>query len=599
MRTVATAGHVDHGKSSLVLALTGTDPDRLAEEKARNLTIDLGYAFTTLPSGQVVGFVDVPGHVRFLKNMLAGVGAVDVAMLVVAADDGWMPQTEEHLLILELLGIVHGAVVLTKADAVDADTVELAQLLVHERLADSTWADAPLVVCDSVTGRGLDELRATLDDVLAAAPPTPDRRRPRLWVDRTFAARGAGTVVTGTLAGGVLHTDDELVIPRTGRRVRVRGIESGHASVAEVAPGARVALNLAGVEHGELARGDALVRAADWVLANVVDVEIARHESVELPRGELLAYVGSGEHHVKLRTLDPDGRYARLHFDSAVALAPGDHLVVRDSGREQTLGGATVVDVDPTTRPRDAAAHLSLPLGPRLVATHGWVTPDELARRSGLGAREAAALAGSLAASGDAVVVGAWLVDPATVTRLTARAHELVAERHAGQPLDAGLELATLASALGVDTPRLRALLELADGLVVDRDVVATVDHVVVGAHSPAGAALVQALDAQPFTPPDEIVAAADPALVRALVRDGTLVDVEGTIFTLAAVDRARAVVRAELERSGTVSVGAMRDQLDSTRKYVVPLLELFDREGVTRRRGDTRIAGPTVEGNG
>jgi selenocysteine-specific elongation factor len=595
MRTVATAGHVDHGKSSLVLALTGTDPDRLAEEKARNLTIDLGYAFTTLASGQVVGFVDVPGHVRFLKNMLAGVGAVDVALLVVAADDGWMPQTEEHLHILELLGVNDGVVALTKADAVDADTVELAQLLVAERLINSTWADAPLVVCDSLSGRGLDELRATLDAVLAAAPPVTDRGRPRLWVDRTFAARGAGTVVTGTLAGGPLRTDDELTIPRTGQRVRVRGIESGHQSVDAVAPGARVALNLVGAEHRELERGDALVRAADWVIATVVDVEIARRDDVELPRGALLAYVGSGEHHVRLRVLDTEARYARLEFATMVAVAPGDHFILRDSGSEQTLGGAVVVDVDPSSRPRDAAAHLGLPLGPRLVATHGWLTPDDLTRRSGLGPADAAALVGALEADGSAVRVGAWLADPTVVAHLTARARELVSERHATRPMDAGLELATLASVLGVDVARVRALLEGIDGLVVDRDVVARIDHVVPGTHSPAGLALVQALESRPFAPPDDVVAAADPALVRALVRDGTLVDVEGTIFTRDAVDRARTIVRGELASTGSVTVGAMRDKLDSTRKFVVPLLEHFDREGVTRRRGDTRIAGPTA----
>src|SRR5690242_20462224 len=218
MRTVATAGHVDHGKSSLVLALTGTDPDRFPEEKARGLTIDLGFAFTTLPSGQEVGFVDVPGHVRFIKNMLAGVGAVDVVMLVVAANEGWMPQSEEHLRIIELLGVRHGLVCLTKADLVDEDTLELARLALDERLAASVLGDAPVVVCDAVSGRGLDDVRAGLDTVLATAPEPVDRDRPRLWVDRVFAAKGAGTVVTGTLAGGSLRVDDEVEVgPRGGR----------------------------------------------------------------------------------------------------------------------------------------------------------------------------------------------------------------------------------------------------------------------------------------------------------------------------------------------------------------------------------------------
>src|SRR5438045_1245850 len=197
MHVVATAGHVDHGKSSLVLALTGTDPDRFAEEKARGLTIDLGFAFTTLPSGIEVGFVDVPGHVRFVKNMLAGVGAVEVAVLVIAAGEGWMPQTEEHLRILELLGIRCGMVVVTKADAVPADLVELTVLEVEDHLGGSSWQGAPLVVCDSLSGRGLDAVRETRDDVLSAVPAPRDRGRPRQWIDRVFSPRGVSTVVTG------------------------------------------------------------------------------------------------------------------------------------------------------------------------------------------------------------------------------------------------------------------------------------------------------------------------------------------------------------------------------------------------------------------
>src|SRR5262245_12020478 len=378
MRVVATAGHVDHGKSPLVLALTGTDPDRLAEEKQRQLTIDLGYAFTTLPSGREIGFVDVPGHVRFLKNMLAGVGAVDVAVLVVAADDGWMPPTEEHLQLLELLGVVHGVVVVSKADMVDEDTLELAQLLVSERLATSSWSSAPIVVCDALSGRGLDDLRAALDAVLDLAPEPVDSSRPRLWVDRTFAARGAGPVVTGTLAGGALRTDDELTVARTGQRARVRSIESGHQRADSVEPGARVALNLVGVEHRELERGDALVRADDWRVGTVLDVELAStddgawrdyvEDTGRATRAELLVYAGSGEQHATARFLDDGPRFARLRLDTQSALAPGDHLVLRDSGRSATIGGATVLDVDSPLRARDAVAALTQPLGPRLLA---------------------------------------------------------------------------------------------------------------------------------------------------------------------------------------------------------------------------------------
>src|SRR2546425_5607324 len=237
MRVVATAGHVDHGKSSLVLALTGTDPDRWPEEKTRGLTIDLGFAFTTLPSGQELAFVDVPGHVRFLKNMLAGVGAVEAAVLVVAANEGWMPQSEEHLAILDLLGVRHGVVVLSKADVVDDDTLELARLEVAERLERSAFAPHAVLACDSKTGRGLDELRHSVDVMLASAPLAVDRGRPRLWVDRVFAAKGAGTVVTGTMAGGTLPLDAEVVVLPGRKRARVRKIESHHTELAEAGPG--------------------------------------------------------------------------------------------------------------------------------------------------------------------------------------------------------------------------------------------------------------------------------------------------------------------------------------------------------------------------
>ena len=282
MRTVATAGHVDHGKSALVRALTGTDPDRLAEEKARGLTIDLGFAFTTLPSGTEVGFVDVPGHVRFIKNMLAGVGAVEVAMFVVAANESWMPQSEEHGAILDLLGVRSGMVAITKADLVDEETLLVTQLEVEEHLAGTALADAPVVVCDSVSGRGVEDVRAALDDVLAAAPAPRDLDRPRLWIDRVFAAHGAGTIVTGTLTTGRLAVGDEVLAGT--HPARIRGIETAGRRLDQAEPGTRVALNLAGVEHRELRRGDAVVRPGQWATPAVVDVAVHPLAGEDPPR---------------------------------------------------------------------------------------------------------------------------------------------------------------------------------------------------------------------------------------------------------------------------------------------------------------------------
>ena len=598
MRTVATAGHVDHGKSSLVLALTGTDPDRFPEEKQRGLTIDLGFAFTKLPSGEEVGFVDVPGHVRFIKNMLAGVGAVDVVMLVVAANEGWMPQSEEHLRIIELLGVRYGLVCLTKADLVDEDALELARLELDDRLAGSVLGDAPVVVCDAVSGRGLDDVRAGLDAVLAAAPEPVDRGRPRLWVDRVFAAKGAGTVVTGTLAGGSLRVDDEVEVGPRARRGRIRAIETAHHQLDVAAPGTRVALNLAGpgMERSAVRRGDGVVRAGQWQLTGVVDARLEPlGDNTFRGRASLQCYVGSGEHAAVLRVLDTAGGYGRMRLDERVPLAPGDRLVLRDPGERDTVGGAEVLDAAPSGRARDAAASLALPLERRLLAGHRWLGVDALGPRAGLGAAEAAELADDLVRSGAAVRIGGWLVAPDTLTALRSAAADQVRELHARAPLEPGVDLATLASELRVDADRLRAALADDGELVVERGYARDATRRSVVGESAEARALLDALEKAPFSPPEPASAGADPALVRSLVREGALVDLDGIVFASSAVDEARRRVRAALRDRGTVTVADVRDLLGSTRKYVLPILKQLDGEGVTRRRGDDRIPGPAA----
>ncbi|HVM52437.1 MAG TPA: GTP-binding protein, partial [Acidimicrobiales bacterium] len=309
---VGTAGHVDHGKSTLVHALTGTDPDRWAEEKARGLTIDLGFAAAVLPSGRGLSFVDVPGHVRFLANMLAGVGAVDACLFVVAATEGWKPQSEEHLRIVELLGIRRGVIALTKV----AGTDRRPDLAAH--VGGTFLEGAPVIPVDAPAGIGVDHLRDALDDLLAATPVAADRGRPRLWVDRAFAARGAGTVVTGTLTGGRLRVGDELLL--AGARVRVRGLQSHGDGLEEVGPGRRVAVNVTGIGHDAVRRGDALVRPGQWHDTTVLDASLhvlgALDHDVSR-RGAYVAHIGSGEHPVTMRVLGPEG------------LAPGEDGTVR------------------------------------------------------------------------------------------------------------------------------------------------------------------------------------------------------------------------------------------------------------------------------
>jgi selenocysteine-specific elongation factor len=598
MRVVATAGHVDHGKSSLVLALTGTDPDRWPEEKTRGLTIDLGFAFTTLPSGQELGFVDVPGHVRFLKNMLAGVGAVEAAVLVVAATEGWMPQSEEHLRILDLLGIRHGLVVISKADLVDDDLLELARLEVEERLAGAaSFTPTEVLAVDSRSGRGLPELRVALDAMLASAPLAADRGRPRLWVDRIFAAKGAGTVVTGTMAGGTLPLDAEVVILPGRKRARLRKIESHHDELAEAGPGRRVALNLAGVDHTELARGSALVLPDQWAVSAVVDAALTPLPGVELRQGLYKAYIGSGEHDVRLRLIaSGEGpRYGRLRLDVPLPLQPGDRVVLRDSGSQTTVGGAEVLDVAPVGRARLAAGRLPLAVGPRILAGRPWLRPSDIGPLAGLGPGEAKRLADDLVRSGAARPAGEHLVASEALATLRRRALELTGEHHRLHPLEPGIDLPALAAALGLDAARARAALEGTEGLVVEQGRARLASHRGRVAGEPEAQRLLAALDAVPFAPPAPAEVGGSPEIVRGLLREGLLVDLDGTVFTAAAVEQARQVVRQGFERHGSLTVAQARDLLGSSRKYVLAILAHFDAVGVTRRRGDERLPGPRL----
>ena len=460
---------MDHGKSTLVHALTGTDPDRFPEEKARGLTIDLGFAFTTLPSGTDVGFVDVPGHTKFIKNMLAGVGSVDVAMLVVAANEGWKPQSEEHLRILDLLDVRHGIVVVTKSDLVDAETLEIAQLEVAEHIEGTTFSDLEIVTCAARSDTGLDDVRAALDRALAEAPSARDIGRPRLWIDRVFAAKGAGTVVTGTLTGGELRVDDAL--QAGSRTVRVRGIESHGQASDHGVPGGRIALNLVGADRDELARGDAVVRADQWQFVTRVDVAITLTPGTELrTRGRLTAAVGSGEHRVWFRRLGDS--FARIRFDDPLPLAPGDRFVLRDSGSQRTIAGAEVLELAPTRKGDDAIGHLDQPLAQRILA-EGWVDRTRLDASMGLApemAVEALTRAG-------AEPVGRWLVRPDERQRRRRDALDAVQAHHAEQPASAGVALTELGRAVGLDLDRLEPLVAGDADLVVEQGVVRHRDH--------------------------------------------------------------------------------------------------------------------------
>ncbi len=569
MHVIATAGHVDHGKSTLVRVLTGTDPDRLAEEKERGLTIDLGFAFTQLPSGRDVSFIDVPGHVRFLKNMLAGVGAIDACMFVVAAPEGWKPQSEEHLRILQLLGVSHGLVALTQVGLVDDELRELAIMDVEERTEGSFLAGSPIVPVDSISGEGLDDLKAALDGLTAEAPTAVDRGRPRLWIDRAFGATGAGAVVTGTLTGGKMTVDGEMAIEPGGERVRVRGIQSQGQPRKKIGPGHRVALNLTGSGADDLRRGQAVVKADQWHLTDHVDAELNVLPSLDHEisrRGAYAMYLGSGEWSTRLRVLGPSSLLpgetgaVRMFFGARLPLLPGDRFILRESGRDETVGGGQILDVDPLVKAALAQPDRSVD---RVIGERGWVTADELERLTGE-RREPQ--------------LGQWIATEATIHAL----------------LDEVAALVEGADELGLDTAQLddrqRLALAQLDDVHIEEGRARTADQVDVLADHP----LIALLAAEPFAPPDPEGVPGD--VLRALIQRGTIVQSDGRYFASSAIDLAAAKV-AELlaTKPDGVTMAEIRDCLGTTRKYALPLIGHLDVTGVTRRREDLRIGGPRL----
>jgi selenocysteine-specific elongation factor len=580
MRVVATAGHVDHGKSTLVWALTGTDPDRWEAEKARGMTIDLGFAVTTLPSGREVAFVDVPGHYRFVKNMLAGVSAVDACMFVVDAAEGWMAQSEEHLRILELLGIPAGVVAITKVASVDPDLRELATLEITERMQGTFLAGAEIVPVDARAGVGLDVMRAALDRLTEQTPEPVDRSRPRMWIDRSFAIRGAGTVVTGTLSGGGLSVDDEVVIEPGGQRGRIRGLQTHYQSLQYASPGRRLAVNLAGVAHQKIARGHALVRPDEWHLTRTVDASLRVLGSVNRPverRGAFSAHIGAGEYTARLGVLGDGAAIApgeegavRLWLEGSlpIPLVPGDRYILRDRGRDQTIGGGQILDVDPVLPLRRASPSVSVS---RVISERGWIDRSHLERLTGERVPPTA---------------GRWVIAP--------RVEATIVEEIQAESGRAGAD--------GVDIARLseveRAVLEKG---VPGVAVVANrcyLQSAVPSALSDGAAQALAALEIQPWSPPE--LPLSDRAALRELERQGLAYQTDDLWFSARAVQAAVDVLAGLVEDSPDgITVSDARIALGTTRKYVLPLLRHLDATGVTRRLGDRRVAGPRLARRG
>jgi selenocysteine-specific elongation factor len=587
VHVLATAGHVDHGKSTLVRALTGMEPDRWAEERRRGMTIDLGFAWTTLASGATVAFVDVPGHERFVPNMLAGVGPVPAAMIVVGADEGWMPQSAEHLAALHALDVRHGLLVVTRADLADPAPAT-AQAL--REIAATSLGQVAAVGVSPVTGAGLDELRSALERLVAGLPAPDTDAAVRFWIDRSFTIKGAGTVVTGTLGAGRLRTGDELELTGDVRPVRVRGLHSLGAAFDEVTAPARVAVNLRGVDKDTIGRGRALLTPGRFLVTDLIDVRVHGDPVADLPATVTL-HAGSAAVPARVRPLGADT--ARLRLGSPLPLRIGDRALLRDPGRHHIAGGVTVLDVVPPGLNRRGAAAAR---AAELAAMDG--VPDLAAelRRRRLARRDDLARMGVEADGG--TVAGPWLADPAHWAGLRDRLADEVARHAREHPLEPGAPVEALRHRLGLpDRALVEALvrppLELRAGRISAGSTASIPDELVAAVDS-AFATLAD----RPFAAPDTYRLAELGLGVRQLgaaVRAGLVVQLAENVILRAGAPQRAVQALAGLPQPFTLSEA--RRALDTSRRVIVPLLEHLDRAGLTRRLPDDRriVAEPDV----
>jgi selenocysteine-specific elongation factor len=645
---IGTAGHIDHGKSSLVLALTGTDPDRLKEEKARGITIDLGFAHWEAP-GLSVAFVDVPGHERFVKNMLAGVGGLDAVMLVVAADESVMPQTREHFEICRLLQVPAGLVVLTKTDSVERGMVDLVRADVQELVTGSFLEKAPVLAVSARTGEGLDALRRALEDLGTAAAGRREDGPARLPVDRVFSMRGFGTVVTGTLVTGRLDAESTAAVLPGGRAVKVRGLQVHGARVPRAVAGQRVAVNLGGVDTTDVLRGQTIVAEGGYLATRVVDVRIellgaaralrhgARlrfHQGTSEVLGRiavssLIPEAGRGGGEALPAAEVPAGRsaYARLRLESPVVVTRGDRFIVRAYSPPVTIGGGLVLDPQPPrggirtpsgkarfadldpaafTGPQQAVERAALLLAAE--GGHAGLPRAALMARLGLLTDDARGVVERLRERGALVAIGAVLVAPSQLDAIGGRLLELADAYHREHPMEDGIPR---------EEARVRACAHAAPGVfervieaLTRQERITATDRIgIAGRRVGQGGPEPAARDAVAshyreagLRPPDQaalsenlgMTPAQAASVVAWLVRQKTLVRVEGLVFHESALRQLKADMTALKQASPgatvTLDVAGFKDRYGVTRKYAIPLLEYLDRERVTRRVGDTRL---------
>jgi len=618
MYVIGTAGHVDHGKSTLVEKLTGIDPDRLREEKERGMTIDLGFAWLRLPNGNEVSIVDVPGHERFVNNMLAGVGGIDLALLVVAADESVMPQTREHLAILDLLQVKRGLVAITKRDLVDDEWLELVTADVEEVLEGTTLEGSPIVTVSGTTGEGLPELVSTIQALLDETEPRTDLGRPRLAIDRSFTISGFGTVVTGTLMDGRLTVGQEVELVPDGRTIRIRGLQTHRQKLEHVAPGTRVAANLTGIAHDDISRGEVLTTPGWLKPTTAMDVHLkVIPDAPRSIRHNMFAtvHIGSSETVARIRLLEKqtarpgESTWAQLKLDAPIAAVRGDNFVIRSN--RATLGGGNVV-VPHARRHRRSYR----PVLDRLAVMEEGTDRDiliksieasepaefqDLANRANLETATVRSELKDMTAENLAVVLGKKVIGPGVIiftasgwSALADRAQAFLDDYHRQFPLRQGAPKEELRSRLGMTQgvfgyvlPRLQE-----DGVLVEEGpAVRRIEHVrrLSDEQQTEVDRYLGLLRSSPYSPPTD--SPVDPEVLSLLVDHGRVVRVsESVVFDADAYQEMVVQIKARIEERGEITVADVRDMFGASRKYSLALLDHMDKQRITRRVGDSRI---------
>lgn len=623
MRLIGTAGHVDHGKSSLVHALTGIHPDRLIQEQEREMTIELGFAWLTLPQGETVSLVDVPGHEAFIKNMLAGVGGMDAVLLVIAADEGIMPQTREHLAILDLLKIQAGVIALTKTDLpMDAGWLELVNQEIRTSVRSTFLRDAEIIPVSAKTKRGLKELQLALERVLARVSEKPDRHRPRLPIDRVFTMSGFGTVVTGTLSDGPFQVGDEVEIAPRGLRSRIRGLQAHNQKLETALPGGRVALNLANIATDDMQRGDVVILPGAYTPTTMLDANIEWLASAPKPLAhsqqlELFLYASQVTARVRLLSQDTLGAgqhaWAQLILDAPVIAARGDRFILRYPSPSITVGGGEIVEPHPLTRhkrnrpdviERLERARQGTPaeLVLQYVETHPAADANEIGAAILPDAGSLHAALQELTASGELVPLTNGAV-PSYLTRGTwsqwrAKMTAALSAYHKQFPLRAGMPRGELASRLRL-APRIfdlavalgssENLLRLTEKTVALQQHQVTFDSVTQANIN----TLLGQFARAPYNPPsvDRAQAAVGDEALNALLEQGVLERIApNVLFAPQVVETMQAYVLETLQAHGEITAAQLRDRFETSRKYAIAFLEYLDAKHLTKRVGDTRV---------